>query len=173
MPPVRLFVSTITPDNGRQAYFLETLLERLHKVGIEPVRLHPTQFHRLDPIGYARNEIKVCHGLFAIGLERSHAYFLRDREGTSRETEETHRRYTSGWLHLEAGIAHALGLDVFVLCQVDICNDGIFDRKWNTYPVTEIASLDDDSPDLMTLLDHLAEWAKRKRQEMERGQSAG
>ena len=97
-----------------------------------------------------------------VGLERSHSYFLRDKEGTDDQREETHRKYTSGWLHLEAGLAHALGLDVFVICESGICSDGIFDRSWNSYVVAELATLEEESRELRDFLDHLAAWAKSR-----------
>jgi hypothetical protein len=156
---VRTYVSTITPHSTRQEYFLEELLERLRAVGIEPVRYTPTQYDKKDPIGSSRRAIESCRGVIIVGLERTHAYFLRDREGTSHEQEATHRQYTSGWLHLEAGMAHALGRDVFVLCQKPIHSDGIFDRTWNTYPVAEIETLDARSPDVEAFLQHLRNWA--------------
>ena len=141
----RVFISANTPDNARQANFLEKLLSRLISLGIEPVRMHPNQFDKRDPIGRIKELISTCQGILVIGLERTHSYFLRDREGTGKQQEDVHRKYPSGWLHLEAGIASALGLDVFILCQADLCNDGIFDRNWNSYVVTEIESLDEKS----------------------------
>ena len=155
---VRVFISSATPMNERQAYYIEVLLGRLRLLGIEPVQLKPTQFERRDPIGYIRRRIETCQGTIVIGLERSHAYFLRDREGSENEREHLHRKYTSGWLHLEAGIAHTLGHEIFVLCQSDICDDGIFDRTWNSYTVVEVASLDENTSGLLEFLDHIRSW---------------
>jgi hypothetical protein len=161
-PGAPVFISTITPHHPQQVYFLEMFLSRLQGVGLQPVRLIPTVFDRADPIGKVRRTMQQCQAVIVLGLERSHAYFLRDKEGGDGEREDTHRKYTSGWLHLEAGIANALGLEVFVLCQKDICGDGIFDRSWNSYPVTELTSLDEDSPELGAFLGHLADWARMR-----------
>jgi hypothetical protein len=60
-------------------------------------------------------------------------------------------------------LANAQGRDVFVVCQGGICSDGIFDRDWNTYPVTELTSLDASSPELDELFEHLAEWVETQR----------
>jgi hypothetical protein len=157
---VRVFVSTITPHSQRQKYFLEMLLSRLSGLGIQPIRLATTIFDKRDPIGKARDTIDSCSGVIVVGLERSHAYFLRDKEGTVDQCEDVHRKYTSGWLHLEAGIANALGKEVFVLREKGICADGVFDRSWNTYPVTELISLDEQSVELGVFLGHLQEWVK-------------
>ncbi len=156
---VPVFISTISPDNRRQSYFLDAFQNRLRQIGVAPVRVKLTQYDQRDPFGKVRDTMKSCRGCIVLGLERSHAYFLRDKEGTDRETEDTHRKYTSGWLHLEAGIANALGLPVWVLCQKDICSDGVFDRQWNSYaPVTELKTLEESSSDLDGFLEHLRVW---------------
>lgn len=64
-----------------------------------------------------RRYIEGCHGIIVLGLERSHAYFYRDKEGSEKELEATHRRYSSAWLQLETGMAIGMGKDVFVLCR--------------------------------------------------------
>ncbi len=56
--------------------------------------------------------------------------------------EENHVIYTSGWLHIEAGMALALKQNVYVLSEKNIVSDGIFDRDWNSCNVIEIDSLD-------------------------------
>lgn len=159
---VPMFLSTVNPhQNARQSYFLEELGERLRRIGVEPIRFIPTLYDKHDPIGRVCELMRSCRAATIIGLERTHAYFLRDKEGTPEEKEAVHRQYTSGWLHLEAGIAHALGLEVFVLCQKGIHSDGIFDRGWNTYPVAEVDSLRLDSEPLNQFLRHLEAWALR------------
>jgi hypothetical protein len=157
-PGVRVFISTITPHNQRQEYFLEELMDRLRAIGIEPVRHVSSLYDKKDPISSVCRTIQSCRGLIAVGMERTHAYFLRDKEGTQDQTEVMHRQYTSGWLHLEAGIAHALGLNVFVLCQKQVHSDGIFDRNWNTYPVAEIESLDAKSRQVDEFLRYVQAW---------------
>ena len=161
---IPVFISTITPHSPRQDYFLDMLISRLKTIGLRPVRHLPTIYDRKDPIGAVRDKIKTCKAMIVIGLERSHAYFLRDKEGADGEREEMHRKYTSGWLHLEAGLANALGLEVFVLSQKDICSDGIFDRAWNSYAVAELTTLEEDSSELTKFLDHLAAWAGQRKQ---------
>ena len=137
---IPVFLSTITPHTPEQEYFIDSVIYHLESIGIKIIRAHLTVYDKNDPIGKIKELMSECKGVVIIGLEKSHAYFLKDKEGTSNETEEIHRKYTSGWLHLEGGLANALGLDVFVLCQHDICSDGIFDRYWNTYSVADIST---------------------------------
>jgi hypothetical protein len=156
---VRVFISTITPHSPRQEYFLAELVRRLRTIGIEPVRYTQNLYDSRDPLGRVCSVIASCRGVIVVGLERTHAYFLRDKEGTPQQREATHRQYASGWLHLEAGIARALGKDVFVVCQKEIHSDGIFDREWNSYPVAEIDCLDVAAPQMELFLRHLETWA--------------
>ncbi|MCM1992789.1 hypothetical protein [Oceanirhabdus seepicola] len=156
---VPVFLSTITPHTPEQEYFIQTIIYKLESIGIKIVRANLTVYDKHDPIGKIRELMSQCKGAVILGLEKSHAYFLREKEGTSHETEEVHRKYTSGWLHLEGGLANALGLKVFVLCQHDVCSDGIFDRVWNTYTVADINTpLDEDSQELNLFLDHVKSW---------------
>ena len=124
-----VFISTLNPDNEKQRFFLSGFKERLRKIGIMPVTCEFNFYDGKDPLLKVRNEISRCKAMIVIGLERSNAYYIKDKEGSKKENVETHRKYTSGWLHLEAGMANALGKEVFVLCQYDIYSDGIFDRQ--------------------------------------------
>lgn len=135
---IPVFISTINPDTEYHRFFLEVFLNHLRKIGIRPVKAEIDDYDKKDPIGKVREYVSNCEGMIVIGLERSHAYFLRDRVGGTKEEDKMHTKYTSGWLHLEAGIANALGKDIFVVAQNDICSDGIFDRNWNSYHVLEI-----------------------------------
>ncbi|MEA2020100.1 MAG: hypothetical protein U9N59_16855, partial [Campylobacterota bacterium] len=58
-------------------------------------------------------------------------------------TEENHVIYTSGWIHIESGMAISLGQEVFMLAEKNIVSDGIFDRDWNSFPIIEIDSLEE------------------------------
>ncbi len=155
---IPMFISTISPHEERQTKFLDDLFRCLEKIGINPVHFKPTQFDRRDPFGAVRKQLEACRGVIVVGLERTHVYFSRDKEGTEKQTEEIHRKYTSGWLHLEAGMANALNMDIFVVCQKDLCSDGIFDRWWNSYPILELTNLDCNSPEMEEFLAHLREW---------------
>jgi hypothetical protein len=134
---IPVFISTINPDTEYQRYFLESFLNRLKKMGIKPISVVMNKYDQKDPIKKVRDTVSECEGMIVIGLERSHAYFLRDRVGGAKQEDKMHKKYSSSWLHLEAGIANALNKDIFVTCQADIYNDGIFDREWYSYPVIE------------------------------------
>ena len=133
----KVFVSSITPHNVEQEIFLNAICTKMRQIGLEPVQFQPGKFDRQDPMGVVRDQIRVCDAFLVIGLERSHSYFSRDKEFSTAQSEKSHRKYTSGWLHIDSGMAIAMDKPVFVMCQHDICNDGIFDRSWNSYPVIE------------------------------------
>lgn len=132
-----VFISTITPHTVEQQVFINAICNQLSEMGITPVRCDLDDYDKGDPMGKVRDTIKSCDAFFVIGLERSHTFYYRDKESSSSEKEGIHRKHTSGWLHVESGIAMALGKPIFVLCQKDIYGDGIFDRDWNSYIVVE------------------------------------
>ena len=133
-----MFISTITPHTFEQSEFIEEFCNKLKEIGIKPVRCVMTDFDRRNPMEKARRCIEGCHGIIVLGLERSHAYFYRDKEGSEKESEAMHRRYSSAWLQLETGMAIGMGKDIFVLCQKNLYGDGIFDRNWNSYTPVEL-----------------------------------
>lgn len=86
---------------------------------------------------------------------------LLQRQGSAQcnESESVHRKYTSGWLQIESGIAIALKKPLFVLCQKDIHSDGIFDRSWNSYLPIEIdMPLDVDQQNVVMMLQKIREF---------------
>lgn len=137
-PDFPVFVSTITPHNFEQTEFIEGFCNRLREAGIKPVRCVLTEFDKRDPMNKVRRIIENCYATVVIGLERSHVYYLRDKEGSEKEQEDMHRRYTSAWLQLESGMTIGMGKMVFVLCQRDLYGGGIFDREWNTFVPMEL-----------------------------------
>ncbi len=128
----RVFLSTITPHLKLQSLFLMNLEDELRARGLEPVRAELKDWDRKDPVGKVISFLRGCDACLCVGLERSHAYLLCEREGGEKATETTHGFYTSGWLNLETGAAFALGMPVLVLCEARIVSDGVFDRNWNS-----------------------------------------
>ncbi|MEH7336066.1 hypothetical protein V7161_25905 [Neobacillus drentensis] len=165
---IPVFLSTLNPDNERQRFFLNGFKDKLKSIGIEPVQCEFGYYDWKDPLKVVRNKISECRAVIVLGLERSNAYYIKDKEGSKKESIDTHRKYTSGWLHLEAGMASAMGKEVFVLCQKDIYSDGIFDRSWNTYPVMEFKLLDEDSREFIMFFEYLNAWVKVNQEEIEK-----
>ncbi|MBE7037118.1 MAG: hypothetical protein E7403_07480 [Ruminococcaceae bacterium] len=160
-PTFPVFISTITPHTFEQLEFINSFSESLRAIGILPVRCELTDFDKKDPMKKVKETIEKCKAAIVIGLERSHVYYFKDKEGSREESENTHRKYTSSWLQIESGMAIALGKEVFVLCQKDIHSDGIFDRFWNSYPPIELESpLDVNSDNVQMMLRKIKEFAE-------------
>ena len=158
-PTFPVFISTITPHTFEQSEFLNSFCDRLKGIGVNPVKCILTDFDKKDPMGKVRDIISKCNAVIVIGLERSHVYFLKDKEGSEKESENTHRKYTSAWLQIECGIAIALRKRIFVMCQEDIHSDGIFDRYWNSYTPIEIGSSPDiNHPNVKLMLQEIKEF---------------
>lgn len=107
-PTFPIFISSITPHTFEQGEFINLFCEKLKEIGVKPVRCVLTDFDKKDPMGKVRDTIEGCKAVIIIGLERSHVYYYRDKEGSMYESENVHRKYTSGWLQIESGIAIAL-----------------------------------------------------------------
>jgi len=140
----RVFLATITPDQARHRGFLADLKAALVQRKLEPVTVELTQYDRKVPLARVAEVMRQCQAVLVVGLERSRAFYVRDREGSERETDATNRRYSSAWLHMEGALAYGLGLGerVYVLCEPDIHSEGVFDKDWNQFQRVEIGRLD-------------------------------
>ena len=152
---IPVFISTISPHTPEQVFFQEEFYYKLEENGLKPIKVEFDDFDKKDPMNKVKETIENCKATIVLGMERSHAYFIKTREGSDKESEETHIIHTSGWLHLEAGMAIASGQNIFVLCEKNIIGEGIFDRDWNSYPVIEIEDLDSCTDIVDKFIEHV------------------
>jgi hypothetical protein len=154
----RVFLATITPDQPRHRGFLADLTNALIRRRLEPVSVTPTEYDRKSPLEPIAREMRTCDAVLVVGLERSRAFYVRDREGSEKEKDETNRRYSSSWLHMEAALAYGLGLGerVYVLCEPGIHSEGAFDKEWNQFQRVEIARLDVEDANVVETLERIA-----------------
>jgi len=155
---VRCFLATINPDHPRHRAFLIDMKQLLKQNNIEPVTVTLTEYDRHAPMSRVASVMKTCDAVLIIGLERTRAYLVCDREGTPKQSEETHRRYSSSWLHIEGGLAVGLGLSkkTFVICEESIWSEGVFDRSWNEFTPIVIPTLDVNSSDVQETISRVA-----------------
>lgn len=153
----RVFLASITPNQPRHRGFLADIRQELIKRELEPVTVELTEYDRRAPLAAVSQVMRHCDAVLIVGLERSRAFHVRDREGSDSESDAFDRRYSSSWLHMEGGLAYGLGLGdrVFVLCEPGIHGDGVFDADWNQYQRVEIADLDVDSAPVRQTLERL------------------
>lgn len=158
-PNFPIFVSSITPHSFEQEEFINLFCEQLRNIGVKPVRCFLNDFDKNNPMKKVKDTMEGCNAVFVIGLERSHVYYYKDKEGSMYESENVHRKCTSAWLQIEAGMAYALNKPMFVLCQKDIHSDGIFDRVWNSYSPIEIdLPLDVEQQNVVMMLQKIKEF---------------
>lgn len=153
----RVFLATITPDHPRHRAFLAELKQALLSRGLEPVTVSISEYDKHRPLSVVGDAMANCDAVLIVGLERSRAYLVCDREGTGKEREDKHRRYSSAWLHMEAGLAYGLGLHerVFVLCEYSIWSEGVFDRDWNQFRPIVLPALDVGLPEVQETLERI------------------
>jgi hypothetical protein len=153
----RVFLATITPDQARHRGFLLDLKAALAQRLLEPVTVELTQYDRRAPLARVAEAMRQCDAVLVVGLERSRAFYVRDREGSEKEADETNRRYSSAWLHMEGALAYGLGLGerVYVLCEPHIHGEGVFDKDWNQFQRVEINQLSVEDANVRETLDRI------------------
>jgi hypothetical protein len=154
----RVFLATITPDQARHRGFLIDLRAELVTRRLQPVVVELSDYDRKTPLKPVAEAMRTCDAVLVVGLERSRAFYVRDREGSAKQAEETNRRYSSAWLHMESALAYGVGLGdrVFVLCEPTIHSEGVFDKDWNQFQRVEIENLSIDDANVRETLDRLA-----------------
>jgi hypothetical protein len=91
----RVFLATITPDQARHRGFLIDLRAELITRRLQPVAVEPLAYDRKAPLKPVAEAMRTCDAVLVVGLERSRAFYVRDREGSDKQAEETNRRYSS------------------------------------------------------------------------------
>jgi hypothetical protein len=154
----RVFLATITPDQPRHRGFLADLANALIERKLEPVTVTQSEYDRKSPLVPVARDMRTCDAVLVVGLERSRAFYVRDREGSEKERDETNRRYSSTWLHMEAALAYGMGLGerVYVLCEPGIHSEGVFDKEWNQFQRVEITRLDVEDANVVDTLDRIS-----------------
>jgi hypothetical protein len=125
-----IFVSMGFPYTEAQREFRAALADLLRSCGVEPRILNYTDFPSSSPAKDISKVMEGCHGVFVVAFERT--YF---EAGIERKHQETLKsvRYTTPWNQIEAAMAFALKLPIFVLMEPGLRQEGLIDRGFDWY----------------------------------------
>jgi len=135
--PFRVFLSVGGPHRLDQQQFLQRLRWEMQKLGVELVSLTSDEFSNDRPFDQIREIMLDCKAALVVGLERSHAYAVVERERSDREKVLPDQYIPTAWNQIEGSIASALELPVLVLRDARLHEEGIFEANNHRHLIRE------------------------------------
>lgn len=128
-----IFISHPSPFNQQQENFLSLLEAKFKANGLNPVNLGKANWNYTNPLKPIKKIMRDCKGAVIIGLERFHSYIGYEFENSEKATEFIHRRESTPWIHIEAGMAYQKGLPLLILREENVHPTGILDPLSSEY----------------------------------------
>ncbi len=112
-----------------QGQSLQHLRTELRNLGVDLRSLNASNFSEDRPFDQVRDIMSRWRGALVVGLERSHAYAVFEREQSKRQKLYADQFIPTAWNQIEGAIASALNLPILVLKDQRLNNEGIFEAE--------------------------------------------
>lgn len=156
-----VFISHGTPFNDYQKKFLDLIDNELKKNELKPVNLGRNNWSYKSPLKPIKRIMGTCKAAIIIGLERHHSYIGYDKEFSESHKEIIHKRSSTPWVQIEAGMAYQLGFPLLILKDKEVYAEGILDPNHSEFFVFEF-DLEKNQVELTNELQQiLLSWIRR------------
>lgn len=132
-----IFLSTGRPHRLDQEQFLHHLRTHVRLLEVDLLSLSALEYSPAQPFQQIRTLMSECRGALVIGLERSHAYTVFEREHSDDERLHQNQIIPTAWNQIEGSMASALELPVLVLRQSGLHHEGIFEASNHNHKIRE------------------------------------
>jgi hypothetical protein len=123
-----IFLSVGSAHSLEQEQFLRHLRSELAEVGVNLCQLsNNAEFSEERPFDQIRDLMSRCKAALVVGVERSHAYAVFERERSRRQRLYSDQYIPTAWNQIEGAIASALRLPILILKEKRLHNEGIFE----------------------------------------------
>lgn len=130
MAKKQVFVSMGFPYTKSQNEFLDALIELLRSCDVEPRVMNKTDYPKGNPLKDVSETMRQCHGAIVVAFERT--YFESGIE-RKHKIDLKSVRYTTPWNQIEASLAFALQIPIFVLMEPNLWEEGLLEQKFDWY----------------------------------------
>lgn len=155
-----VFLSVGTEHRLDQLQFLQRLRRELRDQAVDLKHLIEPEYADQRPFDQIRELMLTCKGALIVGLERSHAYTVFEREQSKKQEFYPDQYIPTAWNQIEGAMASALQLPVLVLTDDRLHSEGIFEAK-NHRHRRETFNLAEEARELSPALrELLASWVK-------------
>ncbi len=129
---ISVFLSYPKPCFGRQKDFIARIRAYLEQRGFEGRTLGVTDYDMSAPLTAIRRLMLESNGLLTAAfrrtfVEKGTARLRTDIDGLT-ETSLDGTWLTTPWSHIEAAMAHQLGLPILILRERGVLDDGVLER---------------------------------------------
>ncbi len=126
---IPVFLSVGGPHRLDQQQFIQRLRLEMHQMGVVLHRLNSDDFSRSAPFDQIAELLASCRAALIVGLDRSHAYAVFERE-KSKDQKIRQEQYTpTAWNQIEGSMASALRLPILILREHRLHQEGVFEAK--------------------------------------------
>ncbi len=136
----RIFVSRPSVLTAPQEAMWRVIDDILRMAGAEPVTIARSDYPPAGVLAEVRGAMTTCSGVVIVGFRQLEVAAGRWRAGTAEERDADGLALSTPWNHVEAGMAAALSLPVFVIREPGLAG-GVFDLVGDV--VTVVADFDD------------------------------
>lgn len=158
-----MFLSTGRPHRLDQEQFLNRLRAYMRLLEVDLRSLAGGEYSREAPFEQIASLLKTCRGALVVGMERSHAYTVFERENSDEEALHENQIVPTAWNQIGGSMASALDLPVLVLRQTDLHNEGIFEATNHRRRIREFSLAAESKGLTHELAEYLKGWVRAVR----------
>jgi hypothetical protein len=156
----RVFLSVGGPHRLEQAQFLRHLRSEMRSLGVQLHTLPSDRYSPDKPFDDVCDLMRTCRAALVIGLERSHAYTVFERERSEDQRVRQDQYIPTAWNQIEGGMASALRLPILVLRERHLYQEGIFEAASHRHQIREFDLATESRGLSIDLRDYLSGWVQ-------------
>lgn len=130
-----IFLSVGGSHRLDQLQFVERLRHEMRQQRVELRSLSKEVYSPGRPFEQIAKLLGSCRAALVVGLDRSHAYAVFEREKSKDQKIYPEQYVPTPWNQIEGGMASALGLRVLILREVRLHPEGIFEAKSHRHDI--------------------------------------
>jgi hypothetical protein len=134
---VPVFLSFGGPHRLDQQQFLQRLRLEMQQLGVEFRSLSTDSYSRSAPFDQIAELLMSCRAALIVGMDRSHAYAVIEREKSDRQKVYPDQYTPTAWNQIEGSMASALRLPIVILREHRLHQEGIFEAKSHRHHILD------------------------------------
>jgi len=134
---VPVFLSVGRPHRLDQEQFLQRLRADMRALGVGLRSLSSAEYSEAKPFDQIGDLMQSCRAALIVGLERSHAYTVFERERSDLEKIHQDQYVPTAWNQIEGSIASALKLPLLILRERSLQREGIFEAESHRHRIRD------------------------------------
>jgi hypothetical protein len=153
----KIFVSMGTPYSPKYSGFRDELEQVLRDTcDADPRIIGKNEYPRGNPLTKIKEVMSGCDGVLVVAYERKFVSKGLEKRNSSDQTALTDAAYTTPWNHIEAAMAFALGIPLYVICEKGLREDGLIETKVDWY--VQYLDLDRKTLRSRDVTNHIQNW---------------